>query len=393
MGCRKNLTSLTPNERQAFVFAILQLAAHWEYDKYVDMHRGALLHGHSGPAFFPWHREYLRRFELELQAIDPSVNVPYWDWTVANLNPAGTESLIWRDDFMGGPGDPANNFAVTTGPFAAWNLRRNAFSIFQFPGGGGLIANRMEQRGYSQFRLVEGPHGSAHVWVGGTVAGIATAPRDPVFWLIHSNVDRLWAEWTVNHRSQADWVQYEPTSGGPQGHNLNDTMWPWNGTTTPFGMLPWTTVPENVRPADRLEHRALNTLYDPIDPECRPFVAPRRVLSFSPREIDFGIVSVEFPEEQTLRVQNVGVDPVTVSFSPSPDPFGVPQPEFSWEATDRVLAAGDVATAVVRCTPPGRGLFRGELVITSDAFGSPHSVRLIATGFDPHDPGRPEDLP
>jgi hypothetical protein len=283
MGCRKNLTRLTLSERQAFVNAVLQLKTNGDYDKYVVQHQGALGHGHGGPAFFPWHREYLRRFELELQAIDASVNLPYWDWTVANLNSAGTESLIWRDDFMGGPGDPGSNFAVTTGPFVgpAWNLRRNAFDIFQFPGGGGAIATDMAALDYSTFRGIEGPHGGAHVWVGGNVGNAAIAPQDPVFWLIHSNVDRLWAEWTVAKTGQPGWVQYEPTSGGPQGHNLNDTMWPWNGTTNPFGILPWTTVPENVRPADMLDHRALNTLYDTVDPQCRPKQLKERL----PKEI------------------------------------------------------------------------------------------------------------
>lgn len=275
MGCRKNLTRLTLTERQAYINALLQLKANGDYDKYVTMHQGALPHGHGGPAFFPWHREYLRRFEQELQAIDPSVNLPYWDWTVANLNSAGTESLIWRDDFMGGPGDPAQNFALTTGPFAGWNLRRNAFNIFQFPGGGGLISSSMGALDYTTFRQIEGPHGGTHGWVGGNVGNAAIAPQDPVFWLIHCNVDRLWAEWTVNHQGQAGWLQYQPTSGGPLGHNLNDTMWPWNGTTNPFGMLPWTTVPVNVRPADLLDHRALNILYDTVDPQCRPKLKER----------------------------------------------------------------------------------------------------------------------
>ena len=220
MGCRKNLASLTPAERTAFVNAILALQASGGYQKYVTMHQGALGHGHGGPAFFPWHREYLRRFEDELQAIDSTVNLPYWDWTVANLNATGTESLIWRDDFMGGPGDPGNNFALTTGPFAGWGLRRNAFDRFQFPGGGGPIASAMAALDYSTFRTIEGPHGGAHVWVGGNVGNAAIAPGDPVFWLIHANVDRLWAEWTVNHTGDPGWVQYQPTTGGPTGAAL-----------------------------------------------------------------------------------------------------------------------------------------------------------------------------
>jgi tyrosinase len=268
MGCRKNLTRLTVAERQAFTNAVNQLRSNGDYDPYVEQHRGAMGHGHGGPAFFPWHREYLRRFELDLQAIDPSVNIPYWDWTSANLNNAGTESLIWRNDFMGGPGQ-AGSGAVTTGPFAAWGLIRNSFNIFNFPGTGGTIAASMASPNYTTFRQIEAPHGAAHVWIGGFVGNAMIAPRDPVFWLIHANVDRLWSEWINQHSSTPGFQPFLPLTGGPTGHNLNDTMWPWNGTTSPFGMLPWTVTPESVRPADLLEHRDLGYFYDTIDPECQ----------------------------------------------------------------------------------------------------------------------------
>lgn len=274
MGCRKNLARLTVAERQSFTNAVNQLRADGGYDTFVQQHQGALGHGHGGPAFFPWHREYILRFERALQAIDPAVSLPYWDWTSDNLNSAGTESLIWRNDFMGGPG-AAGTGNMTTGPFASWGLRRNSFNIFSSPGTGGTIASRMASSDYTTFRQIEGPHGAAHVWVGGDVGNAAIAPRDPVFWLIHANVDRLWAEWIRQHQAEAGFQPYLPLSGGPTGHNLNDSMWPWNGSTTPFGMLPWTVVPETVRPADLLDHRALGYFYDTVDPECRPIVKSR----------------------------------------------------------------------------------------------------------------------
>ena len=269
MGCRKSVSRLTAAERAAFTDAVNELRDAGRYDDYVEQHRGAMGHGHGGPAFFPWHREYVRRFEEDLQSIDPSVSVPYWDWTVGNLNASATQSLIWRDDFMGGPG-AAGTGAVTSGPFAAWGLRRNSFDIFGFPGTGGTVSSFMANPNYTGFRQVEGPHGAAHVWVGGFVGNAVIAPRDPVFWLIHSNVDRLWAEWIDRHSSGAGFQSFLPLSGGAPGHNLNDRMWPWNGGTNPFGMLPWTVAPESVRPADLLDHRILDYRYDTVDPECRP---------------------------------------------------------------------------------------------------------------------------
>lgn len=284
MGCRKNLARLTPAERAAFVAAVNTLREDGVYDSFIDQHFGASGHGHGGPAFFPWHREYILRFERALQAVDPAVSLPYWDWTVDNLNPAGTQSLIWRDDFMGGPGDPRNGFRVMTGPFAAWGIRRNNFNRFTFPGTGGTITARMASPDYATFRQIESPHGGAHVWVGGDMSAPPTAVRDPVFFLLHCNVDRLWSEWIRRHRASRGFRPYRPLSGGPTGHNLNDSMWPWNGTTNPFGLAPWTISPERRRPADLLDHRALGYFYDTLDPaECARTAPPSSPTPRPPR--------------------------------------------------------------------------------------------------------------
>ena len=47
--------------------------------------------------------------------------------------------------------------------------------------------------------------------------------NDPVFWLHHSNIDRLWNVWMSRHGRQ-----YLPISGGLLGHNINDPMWPYH---------------------------------------------------------------------------------------------------------------------------------------------------------------------
>ena len=289
MGCRKNLTKLTPAERTAFVNAFLQLMDDGTADYYAQIHSGAGVHGHGGPAFVAWHREYVRRFELDLQAVDSSVNLPYWDWTSANLNGAGTESLIWRNDFLGGPGDdsgggaptgPNGGYPVTTGPFAG-RFTRKPFNIFSFPGTGGTIATHMANPDFNQFRRIEDPHGSAHVFIGGHPQSFTLTAGTPDFWLIHCNVDRLWAEWIRQHEGAPGFEPYKPISGGPTGHNLDSTMWPWNGATIPFGVLPWTTSPEMVRPQDLLDHLALGYEYDTID-GCD--AGPKPFKEFLPKE-------------------------------------------------------------------------------------------------------------
>jgi tyrosinase len=93
---------------------------------------------------------------------------------------------------------------------------------------------------YAEFRDMEGdPHGFAHTSFSGSISAIDTAAKDPLFFLLHVNVDRLWAKWQwLNRRfDSADPATYPFLGGAGEagatrvGHNLRDTMWPWNQVT------------------------------------------------------------------------------------------------------------------------------------------------------------------
>ena len=76
------------------------------------------------------------------------------------------------------------------------------------------------------------PHGSAHTSFGGSISSIGTAARDPLFFLLHCNVDRLWAKWQrQNNRFNPNQAASYDNTPSPVGHNLPDTMWPWNQIT------------------------------------------------------------------------------------------------------------------------------------------------------------------
>jgi hypothetical protein len=136
MGVRKNQNKLTSAEKARFVAAVKKMkadtAAAYNYNKYVTVHDAAFTGdpntnpAHLGPAFFPWHRYFLRKFERDLEAADRAlggdggVTLPYWDWTHDNGDDPGSQrGWLWRDDLLGGFGNP-----VTTGPFRAgvWPL-------------------------------------------------------------------------------------------------------------------------------------------------------------------------------------------------------------------------------------------------------------------------------
>ncbi|MGY0232095.1 tyrosinase family protein [Longispora urticae] len=265
MGVRKNQRDLTATERTNFVNAVLQLKSNGGYDTFVRQHIdrastdgqfGAQRVGHDTPSFLPWHRKYLVEFENALKAIDPSVNLPYWDWTTD-----GASSTLWSNDFMGPSGVAAQNYRVASGPFAQgsgnWtlNVRSDSFTFLRRRLANGVTlptaadittvlaigtydTSPWNRNATGSFRNAlegfQGPnlHNRVHNWVGGTMAGFGS-PNDPVFWLHHCNVDRLWAQWQARFPAQS----YLPGTPTNTVVSIDGGMAPWASTVTPRSQL------------------------------------------------------------------------------------------------------------------------------------------------------------
>jgi tyrosinase len=275
MQMRKNVKNLSSTDREKFVNAILKLkkapsllhpddSTYGRYDDYVEIHMHAMMvmspsnpaddpdwypgWAHNGPAFLPWHRIYLLQFEKDLQSIskDNSVTVPYWDWTDNDSSP-------FSENFMGTNGEEMSDNSpgkVIDGPFAYegpnhWTLvvkdsaedpnhltrgfgrrpdaRRLPTSVqvdrvMQVP----LYDSPVWKLGSPGFRTgVEVPlHNLVHRWVNGTMLAM-TSPNDPVFWLHHSNIDKLWGDWQRLHPTICPFL---PSKYAPEGHNLYDML-------------------------------------------------------------------------------------------------------------------------------------------------------------------------
>ena len=99
------MRDLSNTEWSAFAKAVKQLQSGpspTPYDAIVKIHvdNQAAVHGY--PLFFPWHRYYVLVFEQHLQAIDPSIMVPYWDWGYDSQAPEASPILSAR--YFGGNG-------------------------------------------------------------------------------------------------------------------------------------------------------------------------------------------------------------------------------------------------------------------------------------------------
>jgi tyrosinase len=240
---RKNANTLTPGERDRFVSAFAQLnnQGAGRFADFRDMHTNVSSpQAHGAAGFLPWHRAYLLDLERELQAIDPSVALPYWRFDQPAPN-------IFTLDYLGVSNALGTVQFSATNPLQFWFTdgvqginRRPLFSTAVAPPGLRTEAQTLALGGvnnlYASFRTLEGnPHGSAHTSFGGSISSIGTAAKDPLFFLLHSNVDRLWAKWQrQNGRFDAALAaSYDSNPANPIGHNLVDTMWPWNGITGP----------------------------------------------------------------------------------------------------------------------------------------------------------------
>ena len=241
---RKNAQTLTPAERDRLVaaFGTLNGGGAGRFRDFRDMHVGeASAEAHGNVGFLPWHRAYLLDLERELQAIDPSVTLPYWRFDQAAPN-------VFAREFMGVP-NAVGRVEFTAGhPFNTWRTD-GALGITRVPGfppgsaPGGLrteletiaLGGPAPSATYASFDTMEGnPHGSAHTRFGGFISSVPSAARDPLFFLLHCNVDRLWAKWQWIHRrtDPAEARAFAPAAPDRIGHRLPDTMWPWNGSTT-----------------------------------------------------------------------------------------------------------------------------------------------------------------
>jgi tyrosinase len=218
---------------------------------------------HMGPVFMPWHRWMLLLFEQHLQRVlaDTNFGLPYWDWAADGTRPASQQPQlpIWGTSAMGGSGNP-----IASGPFRFDPANAQSFRVtididpnnvlrqvnprgLRRSLGGVALPTTTQARAALQltpydatpwdatsagfrnrvegWRPNPGPglHNRVHVFVGGDM-GLATSPNDPVFYLNHCNVDRLWESWMTQHGRT--YLPPQTASATLTRHRINDPMFP-----------------------------------------------------------------------------------------------------------------------------------------------------------------------
>jgi tyrosinase len=200
---RKDHRTLTVDEQNRFLNAFTQINSIGALGPLVDIHSNAIHQMHGNPRFVPWHRIYLIRMEELLMSVDPTVCIPYWKSSEEQAFPSWLLGFTPTVTLMTGPHTVTRNIGVfATLPTAA------------------DVATAMANGTFNTFApALEGIHDSGHVWVDGSMMAFATAPCDPVFWMHHCEIDRIWAEWQTANPGQ------NPALAGAAA-----TMDPWTET-------------------------------------------------------------------------------------------------------------------------------------------------------------------
>jgi tyrosinase len=208
---------------------------------------------HGNWWFLPWHRAYLHYFEriLRWAADDPQLALPYWDYAdpgQRELPPAFRERTVkGRDNPLylpesvtfQGPGGKPEVFLLRDGPLLRGETqlsgsitRLDALALVPFSNARPAPANlsfggpqACDGACVCGFGALEAaPHNRVHTAIGGSSAQAGgsvrigfmgdstTAARDPVFWVHHCNIDRIWASWAKlghgrKHPEDPEWLQ------------------------------------------------------------------------------------------------------------------------------------------------------------------------------------------
>jgi len=182
---------------------------------------------HGSWFFLSWHRMYLHFFEKTIMKIVAGLPggptdwaLPYWNYSssaAAALLPAPFRNPTLPDDpnvpekgrknhlhvaertpnaNAGSPfldASDTNLDCLKTKPFGEVTAPAGSF-------GGPKIDNHPPGRGGA---LESTPHNAVHGALGGAngfMGGFSTAPLDPMFWLHHCNIDRLWEVWVQRQK-------------------------------------------------------------------------------------------------------------------------------------------------------------------------------------------------
>ncbi|KAL1620945.1 hypothetical protein SLS54_005877 [Diplodia seriata] len=212
-------TNLSDTEKAAYIDAELCLMSsptkldiegaenRWDELMYSHIVQSNIIHDVG--AFLPWHRLYMRAHELLLQTeCNYTGAQPYWEESL-DVTALNASSVFDPTTGFGGNG-AGDDECVADGPFQNLTLHINqTSSSASYCLSRSLDADNFQKANttyidecyasadydtaYQCYK--SSPHTAGHAGVGGTMLDVVSSPGDPLFFLHHTNLDRLWWLW------------------------------------------------------------------------------------------------------------------------------------------------------------------------------------------------------
>ncbi|KAH9904731.1 Di-copper centre-containing protein [Xylariomycetidae sp. FL2044] len=217
---RKSWSALTDDEKRDYLNADLCLMAapprsgipgavnRWEELQYAHIAQSDYIHGVG--AFLPFHRYFVTAHEHLLRTeCNYTGPLPYWDEPSDVGDIAGSD--LWDAELGFGGNGTGTDLCIADGPFANLTLHytEDLSSTSTY-----CISRYLNDRSFSSaaqpnvdlcmsktnyldaWRCLEGlPHGAGHGGVMGVMVNPLLSPGDPVFYLHHGYLDKLWWDW------------------------------------------------------------------------------------------------------------------------------------------------------------------------------------------------------
>jgi len=234
---RKNANTLSEDEISMFLEAFVRLNTEKPKKEYQGdytakpsklLHEIVLMHTldaqyeiHMRTSFHPWHRVFQMHLERELQEMIPYVTIPYWKFD-EKAERVFTSKFIGETESTDDENSPEKkqpkfdkmNPLINYVEHTVWGPLQRAYRK-RNPADTNPDATDPREI-YSEDRIIHGPdsseyflywsqfeerrsHNRAHNVFTGHVVDIGRDPIDPLFFMMHSNVDRLWALWQEKH--------------------------------------------------------------------------------------------------------------------------------------------------------------------------------------------------
>jgi tyrosinase len=160
-------------------------------------------------------------FYLKDLATDPTVTIPWWDWTTERQIPKA-----YSENIINGQPNPLQKFHID---IPSWGITRDTIRDPSLPN---LLPTEdrvndiiYHTPDFEDFEIkIEEVHDTVHGWVGGSMGIVGIAAFDPIFWAHHCMIDRIWYLWQIENYPEKGFEQMRDLPLAPFNLNVKSVL-------------------------------------------------------------------------------------------------------------------------------------------------------------------------